>query len=156
MIVVEHDEQVIAGADYVIDIGPEAGAKGGRVVVAGSLAEVLACEESPTGRYLSGRARIALPEQRRSPDWRRCLELWGASAHNLKAIHVRFPLSCFVCVTGVSGSGKSTLVRHVLLRALRRGIDRAGPRPGAYERISGTALVDRVIERWVYYAGEAR
>ncbi len=146
VIVVEHEEEVIAGANRVIDIGPGAGVNGGRIVAQGDVQEILACPDSLTGRYLSGRTRLEPLERRRPVDWQRCVELHGVEANNLKKLGVRFPLGCLVCVTGVSGSGKSTLVRQVLLRALRRSIDRAGPRPGPYERISGTHHVNRVVE----------
>ena len=146
VIVVEHDEQVIAGASHVIDIGPGAGARGGYLVAQGTLDEVLASQDSLTAKFLTGRIEIPKPERRRTIDWGRSVDLAGLTANNLKGCDVRFPLGCFVCVTGVSGSGKSTLVSQVLLRALRRRISRGGPRPGAYERISGAELVDRVIE----------
>jgi len=146
VIVVEHDQEVIAGAARVIDIGPGAGPKGGNVVAQGTLEELLRSEESITARFLSGRSRIALPDARRRPDGTRALELRGVTAHNLKSINVRFPLGCLICVTGVSGSGKSTLVTQVLLRALKRRIHRSGPRPGPYERIVGGHEVDKVVE----------
>ena len=146
VIVVEHDEEVIAGAAHVIDIGPGAGAHGGQVVVQGTLEKVLASEESITARFLAGRSQIPLPISRREPDWSISVEVRGVTANNLGNINVRFPLSCFVCVTGVSGSGKSTLVTQVLLRALKRQIQRSGPRPGPHERIIGSHLVDKVIE----------
>ena len=146
VIVVEHDAEVIAGASHMIDIGPGAGLHGGHVVAQGTLEEVLASETSITAKYLTGRRHIAVPEQRRAVNWDNSVELRKVTANNLKGINVRFPLGCFVCVTGVSGSGKSTLVTQVLVRVLRRRIDRSGPRPGAYERIVGSALVDKVVE----------
>ncbi len=146
VIVVEHDPEVIGGAARVIDIGPGAGPKGGSVVAQGTLEEVLRSKESITARFLTGRSRIVLPDTRRKPDKSRELELRGVTANNLKGINVRFPLGCFICVTGVSGSGKSTLVSQVLLRALKRRIHRSGPRPGPYERIVGSHEVDKVIE----------
>ena len=146
VIVVEHDEEVIAGADHVIDIGPGAGPHGGRVVAQGTLEEVLRSDKSLTARFLTGRSGIALPEKRREIDWRMHTELRGVTANNLKNISVRFPLGCLVCVTGVSGSGKSTLVTQVLLRVLRRRLQRSGPRPGPYERIVGSAQIDRVVQ----------
>jgi len=146
VIVVEHDEEVIAGAAHVIDIGPGAGSHGGHLVAAGTLDEVLGCEASITARYLTGTSLIELPDQRRAVDWGRCVELKGITAHNLKNVDVRFPLGCFVCVTGVSGSGKSTLVDHVLLRALRRRIQGGGARPGPFAKLVSGELVDRVIE----------
>jgi len=146
VIVVEHDEQVIAGADHMIDVGPGAGAHGGRIVAEGTLDEVLACDQSITAKFLTGKSRIAMPETRRKINRSQAVEVYGATANNLKGVNVRFPLGCFVCVTGVSGSGKSTLVTQVLWRALKRRIDRSGPRPGPYKRISGASLVDKVIE----------
>ena len=146
VIVVEHDEQVIAGADHMIDIGPGAGERGGRVVAEGTVDEVLACQESLTAKYLTGRLRIAEPSEHRSVNWDHCIELRGVTANNLHGVDVRFPLGCFTCITGVSGSGKSTLVSLVLLRALRRYINRSGPKPGSYERILGASHVDRVSE----------
>ncbi len=146
VIVVEHDEEVIAGAALVIDIGPGAGARGGHVVAQGSLDEVLASTDSITAKFLSGRSTIALPEKRRQADPSHAVELRGVTANNLKGINARFPLGCFVCVTGVSGSGKSTLITQVLLRVLKRRIERAGPRPGPYERIVGSHQIDKVIQ----------
>ncbi len=146
VIVVEHDEDLIRAADYVVDIGPGAGAHGGEIVACGSLDDLLACERSITGKYLSRRCAVPLPEERRAVDLRRSLELFGASANNLKDQDARFPLGCFVCVTGVSGSGKSTLVSDILLRALRRALTGSGPRPGAFRRLSGASQVDKVIE----------
>ncbi|MEK7756660.1 MAG: excinuclease ABC subunit UvrA, partial [Planctomycetota bacterium] len=146
VIVVEHEETVIAGAAHMIDIGPGAGAHGGYLVAQGTLDEVLACPASITGKYLTGESSVSLPEERRKVNWDRAVEVRGATANNLKNVNVRFPLGCFIAVTGVSGSGKSTLVTQVLLRALRRRIDHAGPRPGPFERIVGSSLVDNVIE----------
>ncbi|GAF72801.1 unnamed protein product, partial [marine sediment metagenome] len=146
VIVVEHDEEVIASAGHMIDIGPGAGSRGGHIVAEGPLEQVLASQESLTAKFLTGSSRIAMPDSRRETDWQRCVELRGVCANNLKNLDVRFPLCCYVCVTGVSGSGKSTLVTQVLLRALKRRIDHSGPRPGPYERILGSAQVDKVIE----------
>jgi len=144
--VVEHDEELIRTADHVIDIGPGAGARGGEVVVSGTLDDLLACERSLTGKYLSGRCSIPVPEERRPVNPRRAVAVIGARAHNLKNIDVRFPLGCFVCVTGVSGSGKSTLVSQILLRAMKRALYGSGPRPAEFERLSAASLVDKVIE----------
>ena len=146
VIVVEHDEEVIAGAAHMIDVGPGAGASGGYLVAQGAPQEVRACPHSITAKYLTGESSIPLPEERRRVDWDRAVEVRGVSANNLKNINVRFPLGCFVAVTGVSGSGKSTLVTQVLQRALKRRIDRCGPRPGPFERIIGSSLVDKVID----------
>lgn len=146
VLVVEHDEQVIAAAAHLIEIGPGAGAQGGHVVAEGPLETVLNNDRSLTAKFLTGRTCIALPKERRAVDWRYAVEIRGASANNLKNITVRFPLGRFVCVTGVSGSGKSTLVSQTLLRVLNRRITRGGPRPGAFERILGGAQIDRVVE----------
>ena len=146
VIVVEHDEQIVAGADHMVDIGPGAGSRGGKIVAQGSVEQVLQCETSTTAKYLTGKLATPLPETRRQLDWSQSVELRGVTAHNLKNLTVRFPLGCLVAVTGVSGSGKSTLVSQVLLRTLKRRIDRTGPRPGDFERIVRSTLVDKVIE----------
>jgi excinuclease ABC subunit A len=146
VIVVEHDEECIQAADHVIDIGPGAGAHGGQVVAAGPLSRILECEESITAKYLTGRYAIPVPEERRPVDLSHVVTVRGAAQNNLKQINVRFPLGCFVCVTGVSGSGKSTLVSEILLRALHRALHGTGPKPGAFERLVGASKVDRVIE----------
>jgi excinuclease ABC subunit A len=146
VVVVEHDEEIIAAADHVIDVGPAAGAHGGRIVAEGTLAEVLAHPESATAGYLTGRNHIEAPEARRARKSRREITIHEATANNLKGITVSIPLGCFVCVTGVSGSGKSTLVNDVLLRTLRRVLNGSGPKPGAYKRVAGTTQVDRVVE----------
>ncbi len=146
VIVVEHDEQIIARAAYLVDIGPGAGEQGGRLVAQGSLENLLATEDSITAKYLTGERAVEVPEQRRNVDPKRIIEIRGARANNLKNVTARIPLGCLVCVTGVSGSGKSTLVTDVLLRALKRLINRSGPRPGAHDKIIGADAVDRVIE----------
>ena len=146
VLVVEHDEETIAAADHVIDIGPGAGEHGGEIVAQGTLPEVLASETSVTAKYLTGRYAIPVPEERRLIDPDEYVEIRGGRANNLKNLDVRFPLHCFVCVTGVSGSGKSTLVSQILLRTLWRRINRTGPKPGEFDRIVGASHVDRVIE----------
>ncbi len=146
VVVVEHDEEVIAAADYMVDIGPGAGARGGQLVAQGAPSEVLACPTSLTAAFLSGKQTLPVPENRRPPDWTESLELHGVTAHNLAGMTVRIPLGRFVCVTGVSGSGKSTLVSHVLLRALRRHLRQSGPRPGAHRELRGAEQIDDVVE----------
>ncbi len=146
VLVVEHDEETIRSADQVIDMGPGAGRHGGRLVAQGTVADICASEESVTGKYLSGRLRIALPTQRRSVSPKRCLELRGCREHNLKNISVKFPLGGIVCITGVSGSGKSTLVNQTLLRALKRRVSGTGDKPGEHDKILGVGKVDKVIE----------
>ncbi len=144
VIVVEHDEETIRVADYVVDIGPGAGEHGGEVVVAGTLAKVLAEPRSLTGQYLSGQRSIAIPDQRREPGdaW---LTIRDAHEHNLQGIDVRFPLGCFVVVTGVSGSGKSTLVNDILFHALMQRVYRSKVVPGRHKTIEGAEALDKVI-----------
>jgi len=146
VIVVEHDEDIIKSADHIIDIGPAAGAHGGKVVVQGSFEDVVRCADSLTGRYLSGKRKIALPVQRRKYNLRKCIEVKKASENNLKEIDVKFPLGVFICVTGVSGSGKSTLVSQILLRALKRRLYNSREKPGRHKNVLGTSLIDKVIE----------
>ncbi|RJP31853.1 MAG: excinuclease ABC subunit UvrA [Phycisphaerales bacterium] len=145
VVVVEHDEEMIRAAEHVIDVGPGAGIHGGQVVAVGTLDDIVRCERSTTGMYLSGMAGVPVPLLRRRIDWRRSVTVLGARENNLRGIDVRFPLGCTVCVTGVSGSGKSTLVNHILLRALQRKVEGGGPRPGAHDRLQGAALVDKII-----------
>ncbi|MFQ5463474.1 MAG: excinuclease ABC subunit UvrA, partial [Phycisphaerae bacterium] len=146
VIVVEHDDQVIARADYVIDVGPGAGTHGGEIVCAGPLKDVLTCGTSLTAGYLTGRLGIEVPDVRRRPDANRCVELLGVAANNLKSIDVRFPLGCLTCVTGVSGSGKSTLVNQVLWRELYRRRHSSGPRPGPFRKIINSDLIEKIIQ----------
>ena len=146
VIVVEHDEDIIRSADHIIDIGPAAGAHGGELVAQGSISDIIKCEKSVTGEYLSGRKKIALPTRRRSYNLRRCIEVKDAAENNLKNIDVRFPLGVFTCVTGVSGSGKSTLVDQILLRALRRRLYSSRERPGRHKTLLGASQIDKVIE----------
>lgn len=143
VVVVEHDAETILNADYVIDIGPGAGAHGGTVVAAGPPAEIMRHPASLTGQYLSGRKTIPVRPRRRPTG--RWLKVFGAAAHNLKEIDVAFPVGLFVCVTGVSGSGKSTLVNDILYRALARELHGARELPGAYRRLEGLEHVDKVI-----------
>ncbi|WP_169945691.1 excinuclease ABC subunit UvrA [Microbispora sp. H11081] len=145
LIVVEHDEDTIAAADWVVDIGPGAGEHGGQVVVSGTVQELLASEESLTGAYLSGRKAITVPEIRRPRDRKRQLVVKGAREHNLKGVDVEFPLGVFTAVTGVSGSGKSTLVNDILYAALAKELNGAKTVPGRHSRVVGTDLVDKVV-----------
>ena len=170
VIVVEHDEDTIRAADHLIDIGPGAGPRGGKLVAQGTLEEVMRVENSPTGQYLTGRLTIPVPRHRRAPltappksaqatgtrvkgrlehdeslagsGW---LEIVGARENNLRNVDAAFPLGCLTCVTGVSGSGKSTLVDDILRRALARQLYRAKDAPGAHDRITGTEQIDHAI-----------
>jgi excinuclease ABC subunit A len=146
VIVVEHDEDAIRQADYVVDLGPGAGAHGGRIVAQGTAAEVAGNPESITGQFLSGRRRIKIPAARRRPDPKRILRVLGATANNLKSVTAEFPLGLFTCVTGVSGSGKSTLVNDTLFRAVATQLNRASPGTAHFDRIEGLEYIDRVIE----------
>ena len=145
LIVVEHDEETIREADYILDIGPGAGEHGGRVVAAGTLDDVVACRESLTGRYLSGAESIPVPSTRREGNGK-AIRIEGARENNLKGIDVTIPLGTFVAVTGVSGSGKSTLVREVLYKALAQSLHKARDRAGIHDRISGLEYLDKVID----------
>jgi excinuclease ABC subunit A len=143
--VVEHDEETMRSADYVVDLGPGAGEHGGQVVVAGPLAQILACPESITGQYLRGERKVPVPARRR-PGNGQGLEIVGAAENNLKQVNVRFPLGEFVCVTGVSGSGKSSLVIEVLYKALSQRIYRTKDRAGTHQSIKGIQYLDKVID----------
>jgi excinuclease ABC subunit A len=145
LIVVEHDEDTIRAADWVVDIGPGAGEHGGHVVVTGTVDDLLASETSLTGAYLSGRREIPVPKVRRTPVKSRELVVKGAAEHNLKNIDVTFPLGCFIAVTGVSGSGKSTLVNDILFRALARELHGARTVPGKHVRVTGMQHLDKVV-----------
>ncbi len=145
LIVVEHDEDTIKVADWIVDIGPGAGEHGGKVVHSGSLKELLANAESQTGQYLSGKKAIPLPEMRRPHDPSRRLTVRGARENNLRDIDVSFPLGVFTAVTGVSGSGKSTLVNDILYTHLARELNGARNVPGRHTRVEGDDLVDKVV-----------
>ncbi|MCL6471937.1 MAG: excinuclease ABC subunit UvrA [Firmicutes bacterium] len=145
LIVVEHDEETMVEADYIVDIGPMAGEHGGRVVATGTIEDIKANPQSITGQYLSGKRSIDIPKNRRAPGnaW---LRIKGASEHNLKNIDVDIPIGLFVCVTGVSGSGKSTLVTDILSKALARRFYRSRELPGKHEKIEGLEYIDKAIE----------
>jgi excinuclease ABC subunit A len=145
VLVVEHDEETIEHADHVIDLGPLAGTHGGEVIATGEPKEIEKTENSLTGKYLSGKMRIDIPELRRLPNGNR-IKVIGARGHNLKNIDVEFPLGLFIVVTGVSGSGKSTLIEEILYPALYRHVYRSAVDPLEYERIEGVELVDKIIE----------
>jgi excinuclease ABC subunit A len=146
VLVVEHDEETIRAADYILDMGPGAGAHGGQIVAQGPLDAILKDPASLTGQYLRGEVSIPVPERRRKVVQSQSVEIVGAAEHNLKNINVVIPLGCFVCVTGVSGSGKSTLVNEVFLKALRRQIYGSRERPGRFEKLIGATRVDKVVE----------
>ncbi|MFE7639556.1 excinuclease ABC subunit UvrA, partial [Kitasatospora sp. NPDC057518] len=145
LIVVEHDEDTIKTADWVVDIGPGAGEHGGKVVHSGSLKQLLTNKESLTGQYLSGKRSIPIPATRRERDKKRQLTVHGAREHNLKDVTVGFPLGTFTAITGVSGSGKSTLVNDILYTHLARELNGARSVPGRHTRITGTDQVDKVV-----------
>ncbi len=146
VLVVEHDEDAIRQADFLIDMGPRAGINGGHVVAEGTPAEVAANPASLTGDYLSGRKRIDVPARRRPVDPARQLTVVGATGHNLKHVTAAFPLGTFTCVTGVSGGGKSTLVVDTLYRAASRRLMGSGEVPSAHQRIDGLELLDKIID----------
>ena len=143
VIVVEHDEDTMRAADFIVDIGPGAGEHGGNVVAAGTAEEIIQCPESITGAYLSGRIQIPVPKERRKPTgW---LTVKGAAENNLKNIDVKIPLGIMTCVTGVSGSGKSSLVNEILYKALAKKLNRARTIPGRHKCIEGVEQLDKVI-----------
>lgn len=145
LIVVEHDEDTMLAADFVVDIGPGAGRDGGEIVCAGSVEDIKACEGSITGDYLSGRKKIEIPEKRRPVREDAVLTIKGAEENNLKQIDVEIPLGLFTCVTGVSGSGKSSLINEILYKRLARDLNRAKLRPGKHADILGLEKLDKVI-----------
>jgi excinuclease ABC subunit A len=145
LIVVEHDEETIRTADWLVDIGPGAGEHGGEVIASGPLHEVLAEPRSITADYLMGRRSVPIPKKRRTGSGR-ALEVKGARAHNLKDLDVRFPLATFTAVTGVSGSGKSSLVTEILYRALHRALNGAREEPGEHDSVEGVDAIDKIIE----------
>ena len=145
LIVVEHDEDTIRAADWVVDIGPRAGEHGGRIVVSGSLDDLLASQESLTGAYLTGRESIPLPAVRRKRSRGREVVVKGATEHNLRDVDVAFPLGCFIAVTGVSGSGKSTLVNDILYSSLAKELHGTRIVPGKHTRVTGMHHLDKVV-----------
>lgn len=144
LIVVEHDDDTMLAADYVVDIGPGAGVNGGEIVFAGTVDKLLKCKKSITGQYLSGRKKIELPEKRRKGNGK-FLTVHGASEHNLKNIDVKIPLGELICVTGVSGSGKSSLVNGIIHKHLAAKLNRAKVRSGEFKSMSGLENLDKVI-----------
>lgn len=144
VIVVEHDEDTMYAADYIVDIGPGAGRNGGQVVATGTAEQIMKCKESITGAYLSGRIKIPVPAKRRKPTgW---IKVRGARENNLKNIDVDIPLGVFTCVTGVSGSGKSSLVNEILYKHLAKELNRARCIPGKHDGIDGVEQLDKVID----------
>lgn len=144
VIVVEHDEDTMMAADYIVDIGPGAGKNGGKVVATGTAQDIMKCEESITGAYLSGRIKIPVPATRRKPTgW---LKIVGAKENNLKNINVNIPLGVFTCVTGVSGSGKSSLINEILHKRLAKELNRARCIPGKHKTIEGIEQLDKIID----------
>ncbi|MFT8898364.1 MAG: excinuclease ABC subunit UvrA [Acetobacter sp.] len=146
LIVVEHDEDAIRSADWLIDMGPGAGVKGGTVIASGTPTEVAACKDSLTGAYLSGRKRIEVPKERRPIDPKRFVTVRGATGNNLKDVTAKFPLGTFTCVTGVSGGGKSTLVIDTLYKTLSRRLMGSSQTPAPCERVDGLELLDKIID----------
>lgn len=144
LIVVEHDEDTMRAADFIVDIGPGAGVHGGEVICAGTLDDIMKCERSVTGQYLTGKLKIEVPEQRRKPG-KKWLTVTGCRENNLKNITVKIPLGIFTCVTGVSGSGKSSLVNEIVYKHLVGKLNRARIKPGAFDTFEGIEYLDKVI-----------
>ncbi|MBR5005123.1 MAG: excinuclease ABC subunit UvrA, partial [Erysipelotrichaceae bacterium] len=145
LIVVEHDEETMMESDFIVDIGPGAGVHGGQVIVAGTPEEVMQCEDSITGQYLSGRKKIEIPAKRRKGNGQK-IKIIGAKENNLKNVNVTFPLGSFNVVTGVSGSGKSSLVNEILCKAVQHSLGKVRVKPGLHKEIQGLDQVDKVIE----------
>ncbi len=145
LIVVEHDEDTMRAADYVVDIGPGAGVHGGELIASGAVNDIINCENSITGQYLSGKKQIPVPEKRRKGNGHK-LTVVGAKENNLKNINVEIPLGQFVAITGVSGSGKSSLVNEIIYKHLANELNKAKKRPGAFKAIKGTEFLDKVID----------
>lgn len=146
LIVVEHDEDTMRSADYIVDIGPGPGVHGGYVVAQGSVEDIMNAPESITGQFLSGKRFIPIPEERRKPSDERWLCVEGCRENNLKNITVKIPLGVFTCVTGVSGSGKSSLVNGIIRNTLLRMLNRARTKSGEFDSISGVQYLDKVID----------
>ncbi len=144
LIVVEHDEDTMRAADFIVDVGPYAGVHGGEIICAGTVQDVMNCERSITGAYLSGRRKVPVPETRRAGSGK-LLTVHGAKENNLKGIDVSIPLGTFTCVTGVSGSGKSSLVNQIIYKYLAAKLNRARTRPGAFDSIEGDEYLDKII-----------
>lgn len=144
LIVVEHDEDTMRAADFIVDIGPGAGVHGGEVICAGTLDDIMKCERSITGQYLTGKLKIEVPEKRRKPT-KKWLKITGCRENNLKNITVKVPLGIFTCITGVSGSGKSSLVNEIIYKHLVAKLNRARIKPGAFNTFEGTEYLDKVI-----------
>ena len=144
LIVVEHDEDTMYAADWIVDIGPGAGEHGGEIIASGPIDTILACEKSETGAYLSGRKKIEIPAVRRKGNGN-VLTLTGAKANNLKNVTLRIPLGTLTCITGVSGSGKSSLINEILLKRLARDLNRAKVKPGTHKDLTGMENLDKVI-----------
>ena len=144
LVVVEHDEDTMRAADYIVDIGPAAGAHGGQIIATGTAADIMKCKDSLTGAYLSGRIKIPVPEERRKPTG--FLTVKGAKENNLKNIDVDIPLGIMTCVTGVSGSGKSSLTNEILYKHLARKLNRARCIPGEHDEIVGVEQLDKIID----------
>ncbi|MDF2593887.1 MAG: excinuclease subunit [Clostridia bacterium] len=144
LIVVEHDEDTMHAADWIVDIGPGAGEHGGEIISSGPIDTILACESSETGAYLSGKKKIDIPQVRRKGNGAQLI-LKGAKANNLKNVKLKLPLGTFTCITGVSGSGKSTLINEILLKRLARDLNGAKLKPGLHEDVSGMENLDKVI-----------
>ena len=145
LIVVEHDEDTMRAADYIVDVGPGAGVHGGEIVCAGTAEEICACERSVTGQYLSGRKKIEIPKERRKGNGL-YLEVVGAAENNLKNINVDIPLGVFACVTGVSGSGKSSLVNEIIYKQLAKDLNGARTKAGRHKAIKGIENIDKVVD----------
>ncbi len=145
LIVVEHDEDTMFAADFIVDVGPGAGIHGGEIVCAGTVEDIIACDKSITGQYLSGKRKIPVPKERRKGNGN-FLEVIGAAENNLKNINVKIPLGTFTCVTGVSGSGKSSLVNEIIHKELARRLNRAKSHAGRFKKIIGDENLDKVID----------